>query len=222
MRIIALLLVIFSAVNAATAQEAVHFYSSDSNKVNGDLYRRNNQYPFILLCPQEGSDRREYLELAPRLLNLEYNCLAVDLRQNSNPADAMNDICASIKYVQQLNSQPVILMGSSVSASLCLILAADNPRIKAVIALNPGEYLQPRKYLCNEVAKISQSVIAFATLQEYPYIQKMLSPIPAEHLTLFKPETNTGMRGTKAFYATSQGNDEYWFALTLFFKKLKH
>lgn len=240
MKIIALLFLFSSAFSAVTGQEAVYFFSDDSLRVRGDLYLQDNKLPFIILCHQDGSNRSEYYDVAPRLLNLNYNCLAIDLRaggksgfvQNETaslaitekrsvrPLDACVDINAAIRYVQCISNQPVILLGSSFSASLCLIAAAGNPRVKAVIALSPGEYFQPFRNVSDEVRLIRQQVFVSATQTDYPYLQKMLSGIPAELVTLFKPEKGKGVRGSGALYNTSECSGEYWFALMMFFKKL--
>jgi dienelactone hydrolase len=240
MRIIALLFILFSAPGAVNGQKAVYFFSDDSIKVRGDLYLKNNKLPYIVLCHQEGSNRSEYYEVAPRLLNLNYNCLAIDLRsggksgfvQNETatralsdnrtikPLEAVADIIAAINYAQSISNQPVILLGSSCSASLCLFVAAGNDKVKAIIALSPGEYFQPLKNVAEEVRKISQQVFVTTTQAEYPYVKKMLTAIPSDKVTLFKPQKGKGIRGSGALYSSNESNAEYWFALMMFFKKL--
>jgi pimeloyl-ACP methyl ester carboxylesterase len=235
-----LLILLCYSPRAVTGQEAVYFYAGDGLKVRADLYMQNHQQPFIILCHQDGSNRSEYYEIAPRLLNLNYNCLAVDLRAGGNsgfvqnetasralmdkkgtrPIDAAADISAAIRYVQGISKQPVILLGSYYSASLCLLTAADNPLVKAVIALSPGEYFQPQVSVEEAVQKITQQVFVSATQTEYPYLQKMLADLPVDRLTLFKPEKGTALQGTRAFGSSNASSGEYWFALMMFFKKL--
>lgn len=221
-------------------QEPVYFFAEDGLKVRADLYLRDLRQPFIILCHQDGSNRSEYYDIAPRLLNLNYNCLAIDLRaggksgfiQNetatqailenrpSKPIDASADIKAAIRYAERISNLPVILLGSSYSASLCLLAAADIPTIKAVIALSPGEYFQPQMNVGDHLRGIEQQVFVSATQTDYTYLQKMLSGIPADCLTLFKPEKNKGTRGTGALSGNSPASSEYWFALMMFFKKI--
>ncbi len=217
---IALLLVLKAFLFKACSQEAVYFFSADSMHVRADLYRKDNSNPYIILCPTMGSDRREYQDIAPRLLNLNYNCLAINLRNGDKYEDALKDIQAAIRFLKPLSNQPVILWGSSISASLCMLSAVKNPRVKAVIALNPGEYLLPWKSIRNEASGILTPVLVFATPSEFPYIQEMLSGMPPSKVTLFKPEKGLPARGNEAFAAKNPGNAEYWFALTLFFKKM--
>jgi len=240
MRIVALFFLFAAAFIAVTGQEAVYFFADDGLKVRGDLYLKNNKLPFIILCHQDGSNRSEYYEIAPRLLNLNYNCLAIDLRaggrvgfvQNETaslalsenrpvkPLDAEADISAAILYASGICKQPVILLGSSYSASLCLLIATGNTQVKAVVALSPGEYFQPLKTIAGELQKINQQVFVSSTQTDYPYLQKMLSGMSPERLTLFKPAKGKGIRGSGAFYRSNENSGEYWFALMMFFKKI--
>ena len=82
MRIYCLLHSAFAAVSGMVkGQEAVYFFADDRLKIRGDLYLRDYNLPFIILCHQAGSNRSEFYDIAPGLLNLNYNCLAVDLRR---------------------------------------------------------------------------------------------------------------------------------------------
>ncbi len=219
---IALLLVLNSVLVTAYSQEAVYFFSADSNRIYADIYRKDNSNPYIILCPQEGADRREYQSIAPRLLNLNYNCLAINIRQHGKPIDAIKDIQAAIRFLKPLSNQPVILWGSSSSASLCMLAAIKNPGVKGIVALNPGEYLLPEKSIKKEAAWLTQPILVFATSSEFPYIQDMLSAKLPSEITLFKPEKKGGVRGAHAFTSENPDSAEYWFALTLFFKKIGH
>ena len=208
--------------------------------MRGDLYLYNNQLPFIILCHQDGSNRSEFYEIAPRLLNLNYNCLAIDLRAGGNVdftenetaeralsenrtislIDAREDIVAAIQYVQRFNQQPVILFGSSYSASLCLLTSMNNPLVKAVVAFSPGEYFQPRINVGEEIRKIDKRIFVSATQAEYSYLERMMAGIPQDRFTLFKPENSNGYHGARALCSTNSTRNEYWFALTMFFKGL--
>jgi dienelactone hydrolase len=241
MKLTACIIICISALFQTFGQEAVYYYAEDSMKVRADLYLQNDQWPFIILCHDEGSNRSDFNDIAPRLLNLNYNCLAVDLRtggktgytenetaslvllktKNVKPLDAAMDITASISFVQNFNKLPVVLLGSTSSASLCLLESIHNPLVKAVIALSPGEYFQPLVQISNEVGKISLPVFAGSGQQEYPYILNMLSAIPTDQLTIFKPENDNGKNGIRAFHNANKISSEFWFALTMFFKKLE-
>lgn len=223
------------------AQEKVSFYAADSVKITADLYLKDYNFPFILLFHQEGSSRGEYLEIAPRLEKLDYNCLAVDLRvggkinyvQNETASrlsdaglhpdflDCRKDIEASIDYVRKYNKDPVILFGSSFSASLCLMEARINPRVKAVVAFSPGEYFRPVKIVKDAIQGLKKPVFVSATDLEYEYIVQMLSGIEDKYKTVYRPSSGRGVHGAKALWASSPSANECWLELMLFFKKIR-
>jgi pimeloyl-ACP methyl ester carboxylesterase len=205
-------------------QEVVYFYSADSTKIRGDLYLRDYNLPFMILCHSETADRSEFYSIAPRLLNLNYNCLAIDMGTNGSHnfslTRAQTSLRAAIAYVRRFNSLPVILFGSSWSASLCLLESAANPQIRAIVALSPGEYFQPGITMSDTMEKINQPVFICGTRAEFSYLQKMVEKRPAGELTLFQPEKGKGVHGAAALTGKDITGDEYWFALMMFFKKL--
>ena len=233
-------MLLYLATGMARGQEAVTFPAGDGLKVRGDLYLRDNSLPFIILCHQAASNRSEFYDIAPRLLNLEYNCLAIDLRaggkvgftenetalhalENKVPVDmldARSDLAAAIDFVQRLNRKPVILLGSSSSASLCLLMARNDQRVQAVVAFSPGEYFQPRINMEEEIRGFSKPLFICGTQSEYSYLQRMTSHIQPGSFTLFKPEKSQGDHGTRALSQAGEARDEYWFALMMFFKEV--
>jgi hypothetical protein len=153
-----LLILLCYSLRAVTGQEAVYFYAGDGLKVRADLYMQNHQQPFIILCHQDGSNRSEYYEIAPRLLNLNYNCLAVDLRAGGNsgfvqnetasralmdkkgtrPIDAA-DISAAIRYVQGITNSPLYCWGAIIPFSPCLS-QLQTIHCKGCYCIKPWEY----------------------------------------------------------------------------------
>jgi hypothetical protein len=222
MRIYLFLFFACCTVCGIKGQEAVYFYADDSTRIRADLYLRDYSFPFMILCHDEAADRSEFYDIAPRLLNLNYNCLAIDLETSGhqNLADARAGLHAAIAYVRRFNTLPVILFGGSRSASLCLLEASVNPGIKAIVALSPGEYFQPKIVMSDVLEKISQPVFICGTRKEYIYLQKMAGNRSADGLTLFQPEKGNGIHGTAALNGNDLTKDEYWFALMMFFKKL--
>ena len=225
-----------------SAQHKVSFYSDDGLKIIADLYLKDYQLPFILLFHQGGSSRGEYSEIASRLLKLNYNCLAVDLRmgekmnyvvnetaararENNYPQtfySARKDIRAAIEYIEKLNNKAVILFGSSFSASLCLIEAAVNPNVKAVIAFSPGEFFRPEVIVKDSISGLKIPVFVYANSMEIEFVQQMLSGVPAQYKKIVTPSKSKGEHGAKTLFQTSDSSDECWFELMLFFKNIRY
>jgi len=223
------------------AQQTVTFETSDGLTVTADLYLKDKSFPFIILFHQADFSRGEYIETAPKLLKLGYNCLAVDLRsgkevnfvQNMTAAnahelnlpvgylDAEKDMLASIAYVKKISGLKMVLFGSSYSASLSLKIAKNNPLIKAVVAFSPGEYFQPQLTLKTVVAKLDMPIFIGSTIQEQPFIKDMLSGVSDNMISWYIPSKAPGMHGSRALWQSTPGSDECWMTLLMFFKNLK-
>lgn len=224
------------------AQQKVTFQADDGLTITADLYLKDYQLPFILLFHQGESSRGEYTEIAARLLNLEYNCLAVDLREgekmnfitNETAArakqnnishsyfDARRDIEAAIKYVQKYNRKPVILFGSSYSASLSLIIAVKNDRVKAVVAFSPGEFFRPEIIVKDAITGLSKPIFISTSDIEYDYIEEMLSGVPDSNKYIYRPPKGKGVHGAKTLWKSNESSDECWLELMLFFKRIRY
>lgn len=233
--IVFLFLVIF-----LQAQEKVTFTAEDGLKVTADLYEVNPENPYILLFHQSGYSRGEYRETTSKFIKFGYNCLAVDLRsggevnyiQNHTALVAVQqgfstdyissrkDIEAAIKWVKQRSKEPVILLGSSFSASLCLMVAAENDNVKAVIGFSPGEFFVPDISIKNEIKDLEKPVFIASSSRENPYVNEMMSFVPSTNKTIFAPE-NGGEHGSKSLWKSNPNNNEYWLALTMFFSKIR-
>ena len=163
--------------NLLSAQEKVSFIAEDGLQVTADLYQVNPERPYVILLHQAGYSRGEYKNTAHKIVKFGYNCLAVDLRsggevnyiQNQTalvavhkgyPTDylsSLKDIEASIKWVKERSDKPVVLFGSSFSASLSLLMAKDNPDIDAVIAFSPGEFFEPEINIKTEIKNLEKT-----------------------------------------------------------------
>ena len=223
------------------AQQTVTFESKDGLTVTADLYISSTQNPYIILLHQAGYSRGEYREIAPKLVNLGYNCLAIDQRSGdevnfvknetaaraksknlpTNYLDALADIHAAIEFVRQKTNKPVVLWGSSYSASLSLMVAPEELKVGALVVFSPGEYFYPKNLVQSKISKISVPVLALSSKAEYPSMVDMLSAVPKSLLTTFKPTGDEGKHGSKALWKTNPSNKEYWMAVTMFFSKLK-
>ncbi len=224
-------------------QEKVSFYSQDSLKISADLYLKDYRLPFILLFHQGGSSRGEYNEIAARLMKLDYNCLSVDLRSGSKInyvanetarraedgnypnafIDARQDIEAAIQYIKKYNSKPLILFGSSYSASLCLMIANNNEDVKAVIAFSPGEYFRPKLIVKDEISGIQKPLFISCSSLEYDYVEQLLAGVQENFITFYKPgKGEKGVHGAKALWKENESSDSCWLELLMFFKKIRY
>lgn len=239
-----LVIILASLTLLAQAQKKkITFITRDSLEVTADVYMARDEYPYLILLHQEGSSRGEYNETAQKFTKLNFNCMAVDLRSGNNSnfvrnetarkawetikpsrfLDAMNDIEAAIDYAYSINNLDVILVGSSYSASLCMVAGNSNPHVKAVIAFSPGEYFGDDLRIEQELDTFRIPLFVTGTETELPYITQMIQNISSqENVTFFKPSIPPGEHGSMALWEKNPTKDEFWLALLLFFNSLKN
>ena len=242
MKLIPVFIICLSFSLPGFAKKKVSFYTEDSLKVSADLYVEDFKNPFILLFHQGNGSRGEYVEIAPRLLKLGFNCMAVDLRSGAKMnyvenetaqraqqgafevsyLDAQHEMRAALHYVQRFNKKPVLLFGSSYSASLCLFLAKEDPHIKAVVACSPGEYFRPTLVVKDKISDFNTPVFVSATEMEYAYVEQMLQGIPSSYKHLYKPSSGRGNHGAKMLWPSSDAADECWLELLVFLKNFRN
>jgi dienelactone hydrolase len=226
----------FSTIRVSTVQ----FTSADGLEITADEYIVEQGRPYILLFHEQGSSRGEFKTIARRLCKINYNCLAVDLRNGgsdnfvSNETvkqlreghakadvdDIEQDVLAAIDYAHEKSNLPVILFGSGSNGSLALLVALNNANVRAVVALSPGEYFMPGIKVQDTVAQLKIPVFITSSKSEFPYVSELASGIDKEYLTLFEPSQGEGKRGTASLSTTYAQNTEYWIALLVFFKDL--
>ncbi len=217
----------------------IQFPSKDSLPITADLYQKEGNKDFILLCHQAGFSRGEYINTAPKLLEMGYNCLATDQRagrkangifnetfkaavarkMNVRYTDAIQDIETAIEKAYELNhNHPIILVGSSYSAALVLYLG-NTDKVKAVAAFSPGEYI--RGLEIGQAAKaLKKPVFVTCAKKEITAVEQLVSPMDKANLTFYKP-TEKGIHGSRALWDSTDGHEGYWAAFTEWLSKLR-
>jgi pimeloyl-ACP methyl ester carboxylesterase len=231
--------VVFSSLNVIRVR-TITFTSADSLKITADEYIISPDKPYILLFHEQGSSRGEYHTIARRLCKLDYNCLAIDLRNGGNNSRVSNetakrcresrcptgiddlglDVAAAIEYIRGKSDLPVILFGSGANGSLGLKLAVENEHVRAAVALSPGEYFLPSLKIQDTITGLKKPVFITASKAEIPYVTELASGLEEDYLTLFEPKQGEGHRGTESLSENYDDNTEYWVALILFFRDL--
>lgn len=172
----ALLAAFFLAPRITGAQQAVQFKAGDGTAIYGAYYAAaGSSRPMILLFHQAGSNHFEYSGIAPKLVKEGFNCLAIDQRWGGKMwgqtnatvrklghaetaagdlADLEADLHAALAWARTKEPhRKVILWGSSYSASLVFVVAADHPdEIAGVLAFSPGEYFETHPMLVRDAA----------------------------------------------------------------------
>lgn len=224
------------------AQKPVSFPSSDGIEITADLYMDKKENPFVILFHQEGSSRGEFRETAPKMMKFGYNCLAVDLRsgkemnyisnetnkaavaakKETDYASCIKDIKAAIEYGYDMDStHKVLLIGSCFSASLCMIVAENNPKVKGVIAFSPGEYFGSEISLKDSLQNFDKPALVTGSTEEADYWKELFSKTDQNGgMSFFVPEKKKGMHGSKALWKECDAQIDYWIEIMMFVKKV--
>jgi alpha-beta hydrolase superfamily lysophospholipase len=220
--------------------ETLQFKSKDGLLITADFYSVEQSKNLILLCHRSHCNRGEYRETAPKLNKLGFSCLAIDQRSgmkvfgviNETSAlakqnglatgylDAKQDIESAVNYAYELNDKrPIIILGSSYSASLALLISTETDRIKAVVVFSPGEYLKDVK-LAEEIKSLAKPIFATGARKEIGEASKVLRFVNSKHITLFKPKVD-GFHGSKTLWESVEGHETFWASLEPFLSKVQ-
>lgn len=238
-----ILLFLFVSLNLTFSQEnsspnTITFYAKDSVLITADTYFLNSIQPTVLLCHQAGFSRGEYIVSAKKLNKLGFSCMAIDQRSgkevngiinqtarnaesklmNVGYAGAKQDLEAAIEFLYKLNgNQPIILVGSSYSASLALWLGSTNDKIKAVAAFSPGEYLKNMD-LADSIRQLKIPTFITSSQREIQPVEKLMRYVSPKYVTHFKP-IGKGIHGSRALWDSTDGHEAYWNAFKNFLQK---
>ncbi len=232
---------------AEAAPEKLSFPSEDGLTITADLYSAHPATaPMIVLFHQAGWSRGEYLEIAPKLNKMGFNCLAIDQRsgggvnnvKNETAArakkagkptqyiHALQDMRAALKFAKAKHAKgKLIAWGSSYSAALTLKLAGDHPElVDAALSFAPGEYFKkqgkPGDWIQRSARKIQGPVFITSAKNEAPYWTPIFKVVPSKAKVSYLPKTK-GNHGSRALWAKFSDHAGYWDAVRAFLKANK-
>lgn len=241
MRILFSLFVLtFSA--SVFAQKTVSFKAKDGLEVTADLYlTKDEKAPMIILFHQAGWSRGEYKEIAPKLNELGFSCMAVDQRSGGDVndidnetfkraekqglptayIDAIPDLNAAIDYVKSnyKAASHTLIWGSSYSAGLVLKIASERKDIDGVLAFSPGEYYtkmgKPKDWITSTAESINVPTFITSAKMEKKNWWDIAAKISEDNRAYFLP-TKLGKHGSRALWSKYADSAEYWKAVKEF------
>lgn len=217
------------------SQQTIKLLAEDNTEITGDLYDAGPNAPIILLCHQAGSSRGEYKNIAPRLVNMGYTCLAIDQRSGETMNGVENetykfavkrkqpteyvyseqDIVAGVDYLFEKYGKKVTIIGSSYSASQALMVVTQTDHIQSIIAFSPGEYFQDLG-VGNFIQYITIPVFATGAKNELNEVELLVGGLNPDRLSVFRPQ-GTGIHGARALDPKQcEDSEEYWKAVIAF------
>jgi len=229
-----------------SAQKKITFKASDGLEITADLYINNSEdSPFIILFHQARSSRGEYLEIAPKLNKLGFNCIAIDQRSGGAVNEVVNethqraeeqklgtkyidvevDINSSIDYIKKVypKAKKLIIWGSSYSSALVLKIGGDRNDVDAILSFAPGEYFEdmgkPADYVTESAKNILVPVFITSMKSEKPNWWSIYEVIPSIGKDYFIPKTD-GQHGSRALWEKFPEHKNYWKSVEAFLKRL--
>jgi len=214
----------------ALIMDTVQLTAADGLPVRAVLYYSDSTATTIVLCHQARFNNYEYAEIAPKLVSMGFSCLALDQRSGgtmdthinatyeaaikagleTNYARAKPDISAGVEFAAAFSGKPVILWGSSYSATLVMQVAMENPNVKATVAFSP--ILQfDNKESAVPVFSAYQNKPLFitSTEKEGAPIAKALTHLDDTVLYQYYPDMK-GTHGSKALWNSDPVSEAYW------------
>lgn len=229
-------------VTMTWSQETIEFDSLDGLQITADFYgdRKDKQRPLICLFHQAQWSRGEYREIAPKLVEMGFNCLAADARSGQEVNRVVNetakrstaqgdevgfqfikaypDIVATLKYADQhLADGPLIAWGSSYSAALVLKASANNPGlVQGTLSFAPNATAPwTKSWILKDARKLDHPVFMTAAKVEQRKWQPILAAVPETLRNSYVPVTE-GNHGSRALWEEFDDHQGYWDAVTKF------
>jgi len=116
------------------------------------------------------------------------------------------------------DNQPIVLVGSSYSATLVLLIGKNNDKVKAVAAFSPGEYIKGMN-IQDSISGYSKPIFITSSKTETEATKTLISGIDTTWTNHFQPDFE-GIHGSKALWTSTEGNEKYWDAFKGFLKGL--
>ena len=234
------------AVNvAAVAPQPVELKAADGVTVYGTYYpTAKAPKATIILFHQAGSSKGEYAGIAPQLARAGYAALAIDQRsgggmfgpnrtaaavkasgdESADYLSALPDMEAALAWAVA-KGPPVVLWGSSYSASLVFLLAAsarDKDKVRAVIAFSPGEYFEDKLMIERAAAKITVPVFVDQASSEAEISEAKPIVLATRSVDREQFIPKSGVHGASTLNASRNpaGADENWAAVLAFLKRV--
>ncbi|CAG0998435.1 MAG: alpha/beta hydrolase [Bacteroidetes bacterium] len=236
-----LLILVYPLVAFSQKQEKIYIISKDSIIITAHNYYFSDAAPVIVLCHQAGYNKLEYQTIAPRLNKMGFNCIAIDQRsggvfgnkpnETNNVAlrkglpthflDAKQDIEAAVEYAIEKYKKPVIIMGSSYSASLAMVIGCEHKDMLAVVAFSPGEYFGDKLNVAKQIKNCTLPMFLAGSKDEGKAIEELYTKLKSKDKVLFIPVGHEGRHGASALWNDNENASEYWKILEDFLFRYK-
>ncbi len=209
--------------------------AADTITAFGRFYAAKAPRATILLFHEAGSSKFEYNDIGPRLAADGYNALAIDARAGGSGLfgenetvilrgkpgtylEAKQDLQAAVHWARD-QRLPIFIWGSSYSAALVFLVAAQNPAdVSGVLAFSPGEYLDEKGQVARAAAQLRVPVFvtAASTPEEQQAARAIFDAVPGADNSFYAAKAGVHGSSTLLKDRNAAGADDNWRAVEAF------
>ena len=200
---------------AASAQQVVR--QPDGN-VAGRWYSAGSQAGTYIVLVSDDESRTAGVEIASRLNRLGINALLADGVVVDSWATLPLDSCIRklrqlVEAVKKQTAGSVGIVGADRAATVALVAATVDFRIKSVIALEPGEFFPPAGIIAKRLQELRVPTLVLYQPKDKERIARLLEWMPERLLVL---SGTLGKPGLTTLLGNDTQSGEAWLAITLF------
>lgn len=205
--------------------EPLEVTAPDGVRVRADVFSNREEdaggarrRPVFVALHGAGWNRAQWRPLVPFLLEAGFDVVLPDLRCGAErggvrnetaraahrldagrtPLHARLDVAAVLERLRADGRSPIVLAGTSLSAALALLVAAERPDLAdAVVALSPYEafarFGRPAPYLAHRISALDVPVFLTGQKAEMPRVRRFLEALPEGRGRLFEPPVHGGV-----------------------------
>ena len=141
--------------------------------------------------------------------------------RSSRYEEALPDLEAALGWAEA-KGVPLVVVGSSYSAALATLLAADHPELAGALLFSPGEYLEDAGAVTRAARRISVPLFVTSAREpdELADARRLVTAAPSQDKVLYVPQAG-GVQGASALTAANpQGADGLWRAVEAFLARV--
>lgn len=180
-----------AAGKAQAAGRAVSFASSDGARLAAQIYEAPSRpAPGVVLVHMLSRSRADWDELAVQLEAAGITVLAIDLRghggsggSTSAPAEMAKDVRAAVQWLSArpaVRPDAIAVGGASLGANLALLAAAEQPQIRAVVAVSPSLDYRGVRVGPDLMKKLGDKPVWLAASSEDPFAARTIRELTAD------------------------------------------